>query len=115
MIKDTLFTLAPGFEDGDRREYCPECAEVAGLLAYFPAIKDALNIVHVSLSHPRKDITALLGDGNYNAPTLVLGEGSTPPDGVRAKSLNGRLYLDSASGIAALWRARYGTPARRGD
>lgn len=115
MKKDTLFTLAPGFEDNGRREFCPECAEVAGLLAYFPSIKDALNIVHVSISHPREDITAILGAGNYNAPTLLLAEGTTPPDGIDAKQSNGRYYLDSISGISALWRARYGTPHRRGD
>jgi len=28
MKRDKLFLLAPGFFDNDRREDCPECAEI---------------------------------------------------------------------------------------
>ena len=40
MSKDILFLLPPGFEDNERREFCPECAELWGVLSYYPAIKD---------------------------------------------------------------------------
>ena len=114
-MKDTLFTLAPGFEDNGRREYCPECAEIAGLLAYYPAIKDGLEIVHVSIEHPRAAITALLGDGRYNAPTLLLAESVDAAEMAGVKQASGRYYLDSARTISAYWRQRYGIAARRGD
>ena len=114
-MKDTLFTLAPGFEDNGRREYCPECSEVSGLLASFPFIKDAISVVHVTIQHPRTAITDVLGDGNFNAPTLILAGDTELPDGLEAKRANGRLYLDSAALIAQLWHARYGTPLRRGS
>ena len=115
MHRDTIFMLAPGFQDNDRREFCPECAELFGILAYYPAIRDAVEIVHVGIDHPRTPITDMLGDGNYNAPTLVIAEGADSPDGVRFKTANGRKYMDSARAIAALWAVRYGIPARRGS
>jgi len=113
--KDILFLLPPGFEANDRREFCPECAETWGLLSYYPAIKDALEIVHVGIDHPRAPITALLGEGRYNAPTLILPSEQAVPDELRVKEANGYRYLDSLRSIAALWAARYGIPARRGD
>ena len=115
MPRDTLFMLAPGFEDNDRREFCPECAELFGILSYFPAIRDAVEIVHVGITHPRAPITAVLGEGNFNAPTLVIAEGTDSPDGVSFKTANGLKYMDSTRAIAALWEARYGIPARRGS
>lgn len=115
MSRDTLFVLAPGFEDNDRREFCPECAEIWGILGYFPAIRDAVEIVHVGIEHPRAPITNMLGEGRYNAPTLVLADDTDRPDGVNFKTANGRKYMDSSRAIAALWAARYGIPARRGS
>ena len=53
MPRDTIFMLAPGFEDNNRREFCPECAELFGILSYYPAIRDAVEIVHVGIDHPR--------------------------------------------------------------
>ena len=115
MPRDTIFMLAPGFEDNDRREFCPECAELFGLLAYYPAIRDAVEIVHVGIDQPRMPINAILGEGNFNAPTLIIAEGTDSPDGVSFKTANGHKYMDSARAIAALWAARYGIPARRGS
>lgn len=73
--RDILFLLAPGFEDNNRREYCPECSELWGVLSYFPAIKEALEIRYEPIAHPRLGLTALLGEGEWNCPTLVLAEG----------------------------------------
>lgn len=115
MARDTLFVLAPGFEDNGRREFCPECAEICGVLAYFPAIRDTLDIVHIELEHPREPITALLGEGRFNAPTLVLAAKSDRPAGVPFETANGHDFLSSARMIAMLWAARYGTPSPRGS
>lgn len=114
MPRDILFMLAPGFEENGQREFCPECAELFGILAYYSAIRDAVDILHVGISHPRAPITDVLGEGAFNAPTLVIAEGTDTPQGVRFKTANGQKYMDSARAIAALWAARYGIPARRG-
>lgn len=115
MERDILFVLPPGFIDNNRREYCPECAEMSGLLAYFPAIKDALDIRHVGIDHPRHTITAVLGNGAFNAPTLVLAAKTILPPEIDFGVANGRTYLDSIRTISALFAQRYGTPVRRGS
>jgi len=44
MQRDTLFLLPPGFADNGRREYCPECAEIWGVLSYYPAIQQSVAV-----------------------------------------------------------------------
>tara|TARA_R110000851_G_scaffold14645_3_gene49388 strand:+ start:122 stop:469 length:348 start_codon:yes stop_codon:yes gene_type:complete len=115
MPKDVLFLLPPGFEDKGRREFCPECAEIWGVLSYFPAIRDALDIVHVGLDHPRSEIVTLLGEGNHNAPTLVLHPDTQVHPDLDVQEANGLRYLPSARSIARHFAHRYGTPVPRGS
>ncbi len=113
MTRDILFLLPPGFEANAQREFCPECAEMWGVLSYFPAIKEALDIRYVGIEHPRGPICALLGEGRWNAPTLVLAPGHRTVSRT-AKTAAGREYLDSAREIAAHFADLYGTPQPRG-
>lgn len=115
MTKHTLFLLPPGFEDNDRREFCPECAELWGVLHYYPALKEALDIRYVSISHPRALICDVLGDGRWNAPTLVFAAGAEIPDDVSTKTSNGAIYLGSAKEIAKYFAAQFGTALPRGS
>ena len=112
--RDILFLLAPGFTDNNRREYCPECAEIWGVLHYFPAIREALDIRTETLAHPRAGIVALLGDGRWNCPTLVFDSDAPDPGGVASAS-NGARYFGSARLIGRYFAARYGTPVPRGS
>ncbi len=111
--KDILFLLPPGFEDNDRREFCPECAELWGVLHYYPAIKEALDIRYVGITHPREPICDLLGDGNWNAPTLVLAPANSGQ--VDAQHSNGAAYLGSAREIAKYFAVRFGIAVPRGS
>mgnify|MGYP001800707121 CR=1 FL=1 len=113
--RDILFLLPPGFEDNDRREFCPECAELWGVLSYFPAIKDSVDIRHVGIKHPRGPICDLLGDGKWNAPTLILSSDSQAGENVRTESSNGHSYIGSARGIALYWADKFGIPVPRGS
>jgi Protein of unknown function (DUF3088) len=115
MSKDILFLLPPGFADNQRREFCPECAELWGVLAYYPAIKEALEIEYVGLDHPRQEICARLGEGRWNAPTLILDSGPLADDGLNVQSQNGVAYLDSAREIAKYFALRFGTAWPRGS
>jgi hypothetical protein len=114
MTKDILFLLAPGFEDKGRREFCPECAEIWGTLSYFPAIKEALDIRYEPLTHPRDGLTVLLGDGDWNCPTLVLADGVDAGPFAKVKTASGVRHLDNARDIAKYFAHRYGTPFPRG-
>lgn len=115
MSKDLLFLLPPGFEDNNRREFCPECAELWGVLHYYPAIKEALDIRYVGIDHPREPICELLGEGRWNAPTLILGGASPAPQMDSIKSSNGRFYLGSARQIAKYFGIRFGIAHPRGS
>ncbi|MCK5748151.1 MAG: DUF3088 domain-containing protein [Oricola sp.] len=115
MSKDVLFLLAPGFEAKGRREFCPECAEIWGVLSYYPAIKEALDIRYQPLAHPRPAIVALLGEGSWNCPTLVLSKSADAGPHAQVKTGNGARFLDNARDIAKYFAHRYGTPFPRGS
>lgn len=110
-MRDTLFLLPPGFSDRGQRQYCPECAEVWGLLAYYPALRETLTIVYESVDHPRSELVARLGDGRWNCPTLVLGKGS--PDGPGIQSANSHRYIDNARDMGLYWAEIHGTAKPR--
>jgi hypothetical protein len=115
MMKDTLFLLPPGFEDNGRRGFCPECAEIWGVLSCYPAIRESLDIVYVGLAHPRAPICDVLGDGQWNAPTLVLSEDNAISPKIAVEYANDRAYLGSARQIAAYFAGQFGTAMPRGS
>lgn len=115
MSRDTLFLLAPGFEDDGRREYCPECAELWGLLSYFPSIKDSLTIVHVPIDKPRAAMSALLGDKNQNAPTLILHADSPDYEDCGIMHYRGQRFINNARDMGRYYAHRFGTPFPRGS
>jgi len=115
MKKDILFLLPPGFEDNGRREFCPECAELWGVLNYYPAIKETLDIRAVGISHPRDPICELLGSGQWNAPTLVLADPDAHSGLAGAGDSNGYVYLGSARNIAKYFAEKFGIAVPRGN
>jgi len=115
MTRDTLFLLAPGFTDNSRREYCPECAEMWGLLSWFPALKESLNIVYVPIEKPRAAMSELLGDKNQNAPTLILHDHSPGFDDVGIMRKSGHRFINNARDIGKYYTRRDGTPWPRGS
>lgn len=115
MIKDTLFLLAPGFESNNRRQYCPECAEIWGVLAYFPAIRESLEIHYLAIDKPRNALVKLLGEANQNCPTLVLGSASPIYQDCGITDHQGLSFIDNARDIGRYYAARFGTPVPSGD
>ena len=112
--RDTLFLLPPGFTDNSRREYCPECAEVWGLLSYFPAIKESVEISYQPIAKPREDMAAQLGEKNQNCPTLVLHTDSPSYEDCGIMQMNGHRFINNARDIGRYYAHRYGTPFPRG-
>ena len=115
MNIDTLFLLPPGFFGQSRREYCPECAEVWGLLAYYPSLKESLEVVFQEIDRPRKQLTLLLGEEHQNCPTLVLHEDSPCYPNCGIQISGGHSFIDNARDIGNYYAARYGTPYPRGS
>jgi hypothetical protein len=114
MTRDTLFMLPPGFEDNDRREYCPECAEVWGLLSWFPAIKESLTIHYMPIHKPRAPMADMLGDKNQNCPTLVLHPDSPEYEGCGIMRKSGHRFINNARDMGKYYANRYGTSFPRG-
>ena len=114
MPQDTLFILPMSFVSEGQNQFCPECAELWGLIGWFPELKATLEIVHVGIDHPRPAISALLGEGRHNAPTLVLHAGSKRLRGIAYAEANGHAYLASARLIVRHFAGTHGTPSPRG-
>ena len=113
MTRDILFLLPSDFKDNGRREYCPECAEIWGVLAYYPEIKETLDIRYQPVARPRAEIVEMLGEDNQNCPTLVLASG-VEAGAAEVKAANGHRFLDNARDIGKYFSHRYGTAWPRG-
>lgn len=114
MTRDQLYLLPPGFADNDRREYCPECAEIWGVLAYYPAIKEAIEIVYQPIAKPRPDLVTRLGDKNQNCPTLVLSANSPNFENCGIMTRRGERFINNARDMGRYWALRYGAAIPRG-
>lgn len=111
MERDTLFLLRPDFMDGDRGPYfCPGCAELRGLLEFYPALKRVLDVRHVEFPRPRPELVELVGEENQSCPVLVLrgAPSGSGGDGLvqRAK---GRFFVEGADAIARYLAGAHGT------
>ncbi len=113
-MSDKLFLLAPGFESESRQEYCPECAEVWGLISYYPFIKEAFEIVYLPIEKPRRRIVELIGEENQNCPTLMLEDSSPVFGGCGIQVNNGRTFINNARDIGVYFSKRFGLPRPRG-
>ena len=106
-MNDILFLLSADFDDGGAPWYCRECAELRGLLAYYPRLAEVLEVRTVDFPRPRRAMIDLLGAAHQNAPTLVVA-GRELPDHIVAKEANGRRFIDSARPIGEYLAATYG-------
>jgi len=113
--RDTLFLLPPGFTDNGRREFCPECAEIWGLVSWYPAIRESLRIFYQPIDKPRAQMVDVLGEKNQNCPTLVLSEYSPVFEDVAILSKGGVRFINNARDIAKYYAHRYGIPFPRGS
>jgi DUF3088 family protein len=77
-MQDTLYLLAPGFEDPaypGETFYCWHCALMEGVLASFPDLARKLDVQRIDWPRPRQEIAKILGEENQSLPVLVLAEG----------------------------------------
>jgi hypothetical protein len=73
MMRDILFLLSHDFRDGPGGPfYCPECAQLTGVIGYYPALRHLLDIRHVDFRRPRQAIVDLIGEANQSCPVLVI-------------------------------------------
>lgn len=100
MKKDQLYLLKPEFQDQGKTYYCPGCAELVGLLEYYPALKQSIEIHQVDFARPRPALVSLLGESNQGCPVLVLGEApQNPPAHLKVQHANGHDFIADAREI----------------
>ncbi len=106
MRRPVLFLIAPNSRP-DRPEgwYCPDCAIVEGVLAYYPQLADAIDIVRVDFPRPRLPIIDAIGAERQDCPCLLLDETLGPPqapviNGWRVIAEDTKLLLDALSDLA---------------
>ncbi len=108
--RDTLIVLRPGFLDGGTRWFCPFSAQVIGYLAYFPDVRDTLELVEIDFARPRQLLAEVLGDATMSLPVLVLHESSpTEVPGVTVAEAAGRRYVSKTIEIMRYLAATRGT------
>lgn len=110
--RDHLFLLTPLFPDakaGPGRYHCPECAQVEGLLSYFPYLRDRLEVSYADFPRPRAEIVALVGAENQGCPVLVLGGAAPGGFTVRHHVPTGRDFVSGYTEIAAYLAAAHGS------
>jgi hypothetical protein len=111
MKKDILFLLAPNFRDGNEGPFfCPECAEVRGLLAFYPQLEDKVDIRYVNFQRPRPEVIQFTGEAEQSCPALILSEPErTPTDGIEVMEHGGNRFISGSREIAGYFARAYQT------
>lgn len=79
--KPVLFLIRPGPRpDYPEGWYCPDCAIVEGVLAYYPQLGEAIDVRHVDFPRPRRAIVDLAGEAFQDCPCLLLDPQTAPAD-----------------------------------
>lgn len=105
-MTDRLFLLNPGWTDDQGGPwYCPAGAVVEGVLAFYPQLRDDLEIGYLDHPRPRPPVIELVGEDHQSCPILVLDGAFDWPDAQMAPT--GRRFLQDEAIIPYL-AARYG-------
>lgn len=109
--RDLLFLLKHDFPDGPGRPYyCPECAQLNGVLHYYPHLRHALEVRYVDYPRPRPEVVAQVGEAHQSCPVLVLGPAAPGEvEGVRIESHGSRRFVSGALEIGNYLAAVHGT------
>ena len=102
--------LAPGFTDKGSVFFCPFSAQVLGFLAYYPQIRDTVDVVELGFEKPRKPLADLLGESHQAAPMLVLAGEPVPVPDVHISEANGRKYVEKTKEIMRYLAATRSVP-----
>jgi Protein of unknown function (DUF3088) len=110
MNHDQLYLLKPDFHDQDKIYFCPGCAEMVGLLEFYPALKQRLDLHYVDFPRPRPELASLLGKENQSCPMLVLK--TVPPNlpsHLKVQRANGHAFVEGSRAIAEYLAHVHGT------
>ncbi len=108
LTQDIVFILPPDFDDDGKLYYCRECAEIVGLLAYYPQLHDLLDVRLVDYPRPRREMIETLGsEAQQNCPMLVAAN-DAPIHGVTYIDVAGHKIVEGAKQIGRYLAIRHG-------
>lgn len=109
MAKDTLFLIAPGFEDPKHpgvRFVCPHCNQIEGLLAAFPDLAAGIDVHRVGFQRPREAVIAAVGEENQSLPLFIFA-GDAPGDATAKGETH---FIQDTKRILQILAERHGFP-----
>lgn len=111
-MKDQLFLLRPGFVNGDKGPYyCGDSVSVEGLLSFFPALRDKIEVHYIEFPKPRGAVVALIGADNQSIPVLVLSKSGAAKDQTLAiHSFEGKNFINQEADIRKYLSSEYELP-----
>ena len=111
-MKDQLFLMQPGFMNaGLGPFYCGDSVSVEGLLAFFPELREKIDVHYIPFPRPRQPLVEALGEHHQSVPVLILGDEAAAVEGVSAPGkAGGRHFYDDEKKIRQYLSARFGLP-----
>lgn len=110
MKRDILFLLRHDFVDGtETGYYCPECAEINGVLHYYPTLRHRLDIRYVDFTRPRPEVVSLVGAANQSCPVLVLAPDSPQSPDCRLGEDGKQRFIAGANAIGKYLHSAHGS------
>lgn len=110
-MKDRLYLLKPNFLDQGKAYFCPGCAQVEGMLSFYPALREKIEVFYIGFPRPRPRLVAEIGEENQGCPKLVIGGEGDVPQGIAVGEANGRRFISAPLEICNYLAAAYGVGA----
>jgi hypothetical protein len=106
-MTEKLFLLYPGWTDDQGGPwYCPAGAVVEGVLAFYPILRERLEVAYLNHPKPRPAVIEQVGEDHQSCPILVLDVAFDWPE-AQVSETTGRRFLQDEAIIPYL-AARYG-------
>jgi hypothetical protein len=107
-MKDRLYLLKPNFFDQGKVYFCPGCAQVEGMLSFYPALREKIEMHYIEFPRPRPSLVAEIGEDNQGCPKLVLGGEYHVSQRIRVGEANGRRFISAPLEICSYLASAYG-------
>jgi hypothetical protein len=107
-MKDRLYLLKPNFLDQGKIYFCPGCAQVEGMLSFYPTLREKIEVFYIDFPRPRPSLVAEIGEDNQVCPKLVLGGGYDIPAGITAAEAKGHRFISASLDICRYLASAYG-------
>ena len=83
---------------------------MVGLLEFYPALKEHLEVRYLDFPRPRPELVELLGEENQSCPVLVLKDAlNSPPSTLALQQAKGLWFVEGADAIANYLAQVHGT------